>query len=357
MSQDIFKQIWGESPEQEDVHIPAGGNFVRGIVGPYKIRIYYSFWSETMLEDLGLSSDMMNRRENGTFYYWKSYADAVEVSKAMGRTYDPNTVWRWETPVSAILGAGDEFKATLMNSFGDNYSQEVQVTGLRARGRHEFHLLTLPSAIQALALVAGFITEPVFDYSSLGDLRDEHITEELEAKLIGNGLTGELGDARKRLWEALGEDDANTYTVKSGNPTDTVSPKLAQCLQLVYAPATIWAQAISIPNPSVAAVTKAGKRLRCFVVTGIWSNDDAAKEALDLGDDSTGTTATGGGLKVPSSWASMETKWREYVVALKKEYKGKPMAVVTAALEQRDQELRETYDAGASDFLAWWNEV
>jgi hypothetical protein len=366
-----------------ELHFTEPGNSTTGFVSEWSAAPMHRFYTDIDLSAFALPKGSYVRRttNNGAFYYFTSYGTALEASRLVNRKFPPDNIWRWETPVSQILNLSDEVRAR----FGDVMSMEAQMTVMTHRKqRHEFNMLLLPSAVQALALLAGHLAEPIFDYTSLR-VDDAAIDAAYQHRVIGDGETyagSELWQARTRLWSALGEADP----IKSfnGSSIDTTAPRLAECLGIVISQVQTWAQLTSVPDPRVDAVTKDGKRLTLPVVLGIWPNKNAAIAALGLdpkpsnghapaavNGHSNGTNGhsnghsnghapangTNGSLPVPVSWGGYVNEWKQEVVSLKNSYEGQPKPVVVAALRQREAELASTYSASVDEILAWWDQV
>lgn len=374
MSTNAFDFLWKTTePTATATKLPESGG-VSGFAGQWTCNVVYRFWSAEKLEDYGQSYAAKRATNSGAFYYFHTQEAASVAGKAVGQEYPPNTIWRWETPVSTIVNIMDE---ETRGRFGDVITQEVNIATLMSKKqRHELHMITLPSAVQALAIFGGLISSKVFDYESL---RVDHdvIDDAYQARVIGNGDAGyensELWQARIALWKALGENNAKAYTLNQGK-FDAKGEALRMCLNIIYQPTTLWARLVTVPDPRVdATYGDEGKRLTLPIVAQIWKDKADMMKTLEIedkpavahvnGNGSNGSAAkvvqpasngmNGNGLHVPAAWAGYVEDWKNYVREVIKPFAGKPQPVIASELKKMDNELQQNYSATADEFIAW----
>jgi hypothetical protein len=362
-----FDFLWGNDailPPSSDIKLPESGG-TQGMAGEWSCQIVYRFWHDMDIADEDMASANgayigKNGFQTGAFHYFKTYDSANAVGKLLNKQYGPNTVWRWEIQTANIVNIDDELRA----KFGETMSYEVSVSSLMSKkNRHELHMIALPSAIQALALMAGMMKEPVFDYESLR-VDPAIVDEAYQEEIIGSATyeNSKLWEMRKLIWAALGESDPKKYTVAQGGKFDTLSTTLAQCLNIIYRPTKIWARLTNVPDPRVDALSNreddAGnrKRLTIPVTAQMWKTKEECLADLDITPstgDSTTTNGKSNGPKVPAVWADYPSQWKENVQEILAAYSGKPKVVVQKALEGRAEELFTNYGATPEDYLAW----
>lgn len=359
-----FDFLWRDADKAlPAMKLPEGGG-IQGFAGQWTCSIVYRFWTPEKPEDYEVTPDFKRTNENGSFCYFLDYEVAKAAGDKMRQQYPPNTVWRWEIPTSNILNIMDDENRA---KFGDVMSQEVTISSLMSKkSRHELHMITLPSAVQAMAIVAGFIDHKIFDYESLR-VDPDVIDDAYRQMIIGGESSYEqskLWQARVQLWAALGETNPKTYTLNQGK-FDAQAGYLRACLGIIYRKTELWARVTSVPDPRVDAKTRAGKHLQLPVVAQIWKDKADLMRDLELEEHAimptnghtNGHTNGNGKLKLPEVWANEIDSWKGYVREITAPYKGKPDAVVKAALRERDAEFQQTYMATAEDFIAWMNEV
>ncbi len=364
-----FDFLWGNDavlPPSEEVKLPESGG-IQGFAGEWNCQIVYRFWHDmdivdSDMETAGVNGAYIGKNSftSGAFYYFKTYDSANALGKLLNKQYGPNTIWRWEIPTTGIINIDDEMRA----KFNETMSYEVSVSSLMSKkNRHELHMIALPSAIQSLALMAGMMKDPVFDYETLR-VDQEIMDEAYQEETIG-GATYEhakLWEARTAIWAALGESDPKKYTVAQGGKFDTLSTTLAQCLNIIYRPTKIWARLTNVPDPRIDALSNKEddhgnrKRLTIPVVAQMWRSKEDCLADLDIAP-SHGTNATTSngtsGPKIPAMWADFPNDWKDNVREIMNAYTGKPKVVIQKALEGRSEELSTNYGATPEDYLAW----
>lgn len=370
MSSDFLSFLWNESTPIEPVKLPEGNTGIQGMAGPWTCQITYRFWHDQSIvkEDLAAANgNYLGNKSfpSGAFYYFKTYDAGNTVAKLIGKQFGPNTVWRWEIPTAEIVNIDDDMRA----KFGEVLTYEVDIVSLLSKkNRHALHMVTLPSAIQALAMLAGFINKPIFDYESLR-VDPKVIDYNYQMETIGNDAIYEdtvLWRARKDLWAALGENDPKKYTVAQGGKFDTLSVALSRCLNIIYRQTTVWARLINVPDPRQDATSNKEdedgnkKHLTLPVVAQVWKDKADCLTDLDITPKNTATVTTNGvtnGLTIPAMWADYPADWKNTVREILNGYAGKPKPMIQKALEGRQDELLTNYGASPADFLAWADHV
>lgn len=355
--------LWGDAPATNNaIKLPEGGNSA-GFAGLWKCSVVYRFWSAAKIEEHGHTADSKRTTNNGAFYYFLNRDKAEAAGKAVGQEYPPNTIWRWEILTNDVLTEiGKEAEAR----FGDVISQECNITTpMSKKQRHEYHMIMLPSAIQAIALLGGMINQTIFDYESLR-VNPDMIDEDYQVKVIGKDSDyekSELWVARTAIWNALGEKNPKAYTIGQGK-FDVGSEHLEHCLKLVYRPTAIYGRLVSVPDPRADAVYgDEGKRLTVPVVTNLWRDKASLMADLQLEEKAPAANASNSGNgsvakaasgpKLPKAWEQYPDDWKGIVREIMKPYAGTPKPVLSGKLRERSDELKQTYDATADEFLAW----
>lgn len=353
--------LWSDAPATTNaIKLPEGGN-TAGFAGMWKCSVVYRFWSAQKIEDHGHAADSKRSTASGNFYYFLSRDKAEAAGKAVGQEFPPNTIWRWEIMTSDVL---TEIGEEARSRFGDVISQECNITTLMSKKqRHEYHMITLPSAIQSVALLGGMINQTIFDYESLR-VNSDMIDEAYQAKVIGVGNDyekSELWIARTAIWNALGEKNPKAYTIGQGK-FDVTSEQLEHCLKLVYRPTSIFARLVSVPDPRADAVYgDESKRLTVPVVTNLWRDKASLMADLQLDEKAPATAANNGnngnaavgGPKLPAAWTEYPDDWKGTVREIIKPFAGSPKPVLAAKLREQNDSLKQNYGATADEFLAW----
>jgi hypothetical protein len=369
---DPFAFLWGDAQLPEPIKLPESGG-IQGFAGQWSCSVTFRFWHDQPIvkEDLDQANGAYLGNKSfptGAFYYFKNYDAANKIGKLVGRQFGPNTVWRWEIPTSNILNIDDEMRSR----FGDLMTYEVNVASLMAKkNRHELHMITLPSAVQAMAMLAGYIKTPIFDYESLR-IDPKTVDYDYQMETVGNDAIYEdtvLWRARKDLWAVLGETDPKKYTVAQGGKFDTLSTVLASCLNIIYRPTNIYARLINVPDPRADATSNNTddegnkKHLTLPVVAQVWRDRTSCMSDLDIIEKATASNPNGHtngkstGLTIPAMWADYPGDWKNTVKEILNAYSGKPKPVIQKALEGRQEELLTNYGASAADFLAWADHI
>lgn len=367
---DFLSFLWNDNTPVEPIKLPESGG-IQGMAGLWSCSVIYRIWHDQTIvkEDLETANGAYLGNKSfptGAFYYFKTYDAGNAIAKLVGKQFGPNTVWRWEIPTANIVNIDDEMRA----KFGEVLTYEVNVTSLLSKkNRHELHMVTLPSAIQAVALLGGFIKQIIFDYETLR-IDPKSIDYNFQMDTIGNDAIYEdtvLWRARKDIWAALGENDPKKYTVAQGGKFDTLSATLGRCLNIVYRPTTVWARIVNVPDPRMEATSNNTddegnkKHLSLPVIAQMWKDKAACLADLDITPKATATASTANGqtngLTIPSMWADYPTDWKTTVREILSAYAGKPKPVIQKELESRQTELLTNYGASPTDFLAWAEHV
>lgn len=363
---DFLSFLWNDTTPVEPVKLPEG-NTGQGMAGAWSCNLCYRFWHDQPIvkEDLAIANGhyLGNKSfPSGAFYYFKNYDAANAVAKLVGKQFGPNTTWRWEIPTADILNIDDDMRA----KFGEVLTYEVDVVSLLAKkNRHALHMVTLPSAVQALALAGGQISKPIFDYESLR-IDPKNVDYNYQMETIGNDATYEdtvLWRARKEIWAALGESDPKKYTIAQGGKFDTLSATLGRCLNIIYRPTTVVARLVNVPDPRADAVSNKEdeegnkKHLTLPVVAQVWKDKSDCLSDLDITPKAAAPADNGNGhtngLVVPAMWAEYPADWKNTVREILSAYSGKPKPMIQKALEGRQDELLTNYGASPTDFLTW----
>lgn len=376
--------MWEEdkTPEDQKIKLSEGGEFVPGYTGLWNVAVVWRVWdgSGLVLSEMGIKPDGAQSFTSGSFYYFRNenYEMATNLCKELGLKFGPKQCWRWEMPITEWIGApGDA-----LEKFGELINQEVPVGGYGGKDKNDFHMIALPSVVQALAVAAGMIPAPIYDYRKLLVTDTDSLNDDYQHRMIGgqdDWEQSELWKARTAIWAALGEPNPKAYTVDQGNKKfDTESDKLKAALRVLYRPHTqVYARVMRVHHPSVEANNKDGNRLRVMAVTAVWKTKEEAEAAEGVEADDTvaapaaaPTTTTakvapkassnGTGPKVPPRWSgSSETDWIEWLRDFLSEKKllGKPEPVVMAALQGIAEELDGSYLTTPEEIKPWLKRV
>ena len=323
---------------QEENVVPAGGDFSpMGLIAPW--RGGFVFRLSNVSSDLGaipgVKFDQTGVDKNGQHWYvFKDKESADRAKELASEAYGPDTYWRFETPNTEVMNFKDE---SVRGKFSEVIVYQVNIkTPASKKHRHVFHLVSLPYAVQAVALLQGFLKESVFHANELlmpsRDNEPEKFTGEFQNQIIGPDggvdemLNSVLGQRRAELWKALGEEKAINYML-SGSRYVAQSPNLRAALSIVHRTWTkpIYAEVISFLDPRLDAVTgEAGNRLRIPALTRIFKTQAEARAEADR--QMAESSAKEGGEPattrppVPAEWDTILPEWvkavKEAVTAL-----------------------------------------
>ena len=344
-----------------------------GFIGPVKAKMLWQFWSQLDFSGPEYREDVpqpfyRDQFPNGGFrYYYLDPETGAQAAKIDQSAFNPQQVWFYSMPVTDIMNMDTS------NFQSNNINRSCRVTTLRSQYRHEFHMITLPAIVRAVAVNAGF-SVPEYDLRELL-VRDPIITDEVSRRLIGSAPKhtdyeeSELWRKRAELWKALGENDPKKYLVDTVKPNgtphegNTEAEKLQACLRIYteeWEDRPLWCRFQMVADPRAAAVSSSGKRLSLPAVTEIFSGETDAQKAIDNDLSDMVSNAVGGSASeqasksasgsasgkpaLPTAWADAgEEKWRVQVLPFTTE----PKAIVKSKYDPDD------YGASFEELWAW----
>jgi len=352
--------------------MPTGGTFgPTPLIGPANAALRWTLGTYDDLEQYELPDGYSVSRTFASGwrnFYFPSPNDAETARALTGNGY-VNQVWRIEMDAAQVLNASsDDFAA----KWGGVVSGDVRVSSLGMyKNRYAYHQMALPSFVQAMAIAAGYVTEPIFHVSEL--LEAEYkFTQENQETMIGTTVKGgEYTDSltwkrRSELWAALGEDNPEAYTViDSGTEYDTVSAKLNKLLGLIRVKPwaqSLWCMMYLCPDPRVDALSGSGSRLSVPIITEIYLGQEAAqakanKLKAEQETSTPGTSVapsadkpTGNGPPVPEAWKKFPDQWAaEFGKVIEQEGPSKPPLPMLTSIAV--EKLGVTVD----ELGAWWD--
>lgn len=372
MAKGFLDSLWGVDEEGEGEykpHMPESGLLTNDFSGKWTCALMYRIWVEDGI-DLDTLRLPYNGRQtltagSGAFYYWKNsaegFAAANAACKELDKKYGPNLTWRWEMPMTTILGWQSEKNP--VEAFGEFRSEDVDISPMTSRkGRHRYQMIVLPSALQALALNEELLAAPVYDYvTELTKLKEKieagtDLHPEME-RLIGTENSyaqSELWKARTELWKALGEENPMAYTLDQGKH-DFTSKLMRGLMRIVYKKTTLWATLSEVPDPHVEAQTKSGKHMNVFCIKRIYDSREVAVEAV--GAEYQGEPAAEVDVTLPQRWHAIEgvtaEDWLVSVREIISKYslRGKPTAEQKKILAEHAGDLDKVYYASVDEVL------
>lgn len=351
--------------EDKKVIIPTGGDFIpSGLIGEWKAAVLYKFWSDTEVSEDFLGEIKPRISGSGHQYYFLDYEKAGEAANDVG-AYNPQTVWHFEALTDSIKNFSNE---EVKSNFGKTISYDLRIVTLRSKKyRHELHMLALPSAVNAMARLYGYIKED--DRYDLSELisRDTIYNDELQSNLVGHPDASEDDDdyyeksllwkRRMSLWKKLGEENASVYQLKdSGKKFSTEAEKLSKCLEILHLtwdkPAFL--RLVAVSDPRADAVYN-DRQLQVPTITDIFPDEKTAdkvarKEVAAMQD---GQSDSGSGTSLPASWAEMDMSEDDWINSLKqaKEDVGDNLTPIKA------KKIADDLDATVDDVQGWWKRV
>lgn len=360
----------------EPVHIPTEGFATTGFVAEWQGKILYSFmvdlevpagtesavhganyiaYLNAALADVDerIPEPVASQKlgDSGWSKHWyekdanaRQATEMLQKHEGLDRRPGVATVWRFEARAETCLN----LSPAAQDAFGEILAWETRISTLGSiYRRHEYHMISLPSAIAVAATALGFnhpgfsleeLTEPDIVYTGafqtrmIGTAPEE--TEDGKYKHV-NALGGYadsiLWQQRVALWAALGEQNPKAFRrMGTGSKYDTSSDKLHKCLAIVETPWTrpTWALLVPVRDPRLDAVSKSGTRLGIPCLTALYRDRVTAEEAAKelTGEDSTITaTATSSGKSLPATWAGNEANWMEHVAIVQAKLQGPPI--------------------------------
>ena len=411
-----MSDIFGFLGEASAVPLPEGDGVFqnRGFVGQLMAARRFKFWSA---EDYSLYDpphkegvDYFKRGGDGSWWYYFQEQAAAKAATDMLKAFPPGQVWRFELPTSSVLNFTSDKGA---EAWGQAVSSDARITTMGSiKYRHEYHFITLPSLVDALARRAGFIKERIFHYDEvLSGMADEDYTDHFHWKMVGhpdaNAKDAEamaelltkaggnldaahtlalatmetdtkirihytysiLWQRRAALWRALGEPNAGAYllsgtaTTEKGKAEETAAPQLSLCLGASVREwvAPVWARLAMVADPTVGATytsktTGLKRRNTLPFIAEIFADETAARASL--GDDAppptlpTGlNTLSVGSPPIPEQWKGEDVYWRSELAARKKECQGVLPALPILV------GMAKTLACTPDDIRAWWEHV
>ena len=391
--------------------LPEGIEFSNsGFIGQVIAKKTWKFWSG---EDIKFYTDQLpykegvdyvvsTIRDDSHFYYFFDEEAGKAAAKVLKR-YNPDHTWRFEMPTSSVKSFRTD---TAAEKWGQSISADTQIAPLGSRKhRHEYHMLTLPSLIDAFARRAGMLTESIWHCQEMLDASIENLTDEFEWRMVGhpdandqdkermaellvvvnndlakahavalghnvsdNNLKdyegvkihytySHLWQRRAQLWKALGEDNAAAYIVAGTSTTEkgkefetSATTKLNVLLKVstIEWAQPIWVQMYTVYDPTVgSAYSSKGSMTRPKLpVIGEIFKDEAAAIAA-TGNDSTVTVAvqTSNLPPYPAAWVGSEADFRQMLADVKAG-PNKPMVLVA-----------KDFACTVEEIQAWWEHV
>lgn len=392
MTSDFFDEFIGSGEESDtESSMPEGGTLKpTPFIGPAMAGMRWKLGSHSDLSDYENAPPYTSTKfDSGwTQYYFKSAAHAEQSKDLLGEGF-VEQVWLWQMDASLVLNAlGKDF----VERWGGVISTECRITSLDGWSRrHEFHMMTLPSFVQAMAQRMGFIGDEVRLFHLDEILAEEtRIDEEFEIKMVGSTDRPDKGHAkdyqesilwkrRAELWAALGEDEPEAYAqIGTGHKYETSSDKLSRILSAIQVQTwrkPLWIRLMLIDDPRAEAVTNAGRRLTRPYIMELFTGEPAAHAAaLELatanapiqeeipfdappaeGAASTDPTEmikqADTDLETPTNWSDYPEMWKAELTKQKQQYDGKmpPPPIL--------KKIAEELEASIDDIKAWWEHV
>jgi hypothetical protein len=192
VSDDFLKTFLGGGDEAEAITLPTGEGLSRGFIGPVTAAVKQQFWSADEIDleswferDSSYKGFSERGREGSHFYYFDERDEARAAAEFVG-AYAPRQVWRFEIPSAQVLNAATD----LEESWGATIGGDVRITTLNSKKyRHEFHMMALPAAVNALGMRVGVLKEPAF---SLEEVEANQLwTDAIQELLIGSSAAKE----------------------------------------------------------------------------------------------------------------------------------------------------------------------
>lgn len=321
--------------EQSVENVPVGGTFTpTGLIGNLIAGAVWRLgWITDDLSELGVAFTKRNKSTTGKYrYYFKNRSEGDVAVSAVNSEFPLEMVWHFEMEKNSVLNfQNDEVK----DKFSDVIAFDIPVkTPASAKYRHEFHLITLPYAVQASALASGLLTEAVFHTNELimpaREGEPEKFTDEFQRLMIGDPESKKpeamincvLGNRRAELWSALGESNPLAYMV-SGDKYAATSNTLKSMLRVFHKEWTtpMWVELVSVLDPRVDATFEDGRRNRLYSILRFFKSkadaEKAAQEQLEARKDSAPAATTpvvhsnGTQPDLPPTWVGLEKDFLE----------------------------------------------
>lgn len=417
MAEEVF-DIFGFLGEESEIKLPeGGGSFANtGFIGPLMAKKLFKVWSREDIadytDDLPYKEDVdyTVRGKEGSHWYYFVNEDAAKATAKVLEAYAPNLTWRFEMPTSGILNFQS---ADAADKFGQAISADVRIVGLGSKYRHEYHLLSLPSLVDAAARAMGKIKTPIWHCAELLEVNDSDFTDQFQWRLIGHpdakkadvenfaklleatggnleqaqaialgeaDIAGELAELkgnvripwqysllwqrRVALWKALGEDNPEVYLPKGDSKLATTSDNLSYLLSVATKEwrGPMWCRMHSVPDPSMSNVytssTTGNTRHGLLPVIGeMYANEAVARAAIEAeGGMPAVAPAAAADTKyppMPKVWEGVPVdQWIEVLRDKKQEVNGKLPATPPARIA-----LAKALECEVDDLIAWWDLV
>ena len=358
----LEEQLEANKNPEAVLDIPKGGEFVRGLAGTWDQYMAYKLYTDGSidLKEHEIEYDLrVPTRSGGSFWYWKQVAgrekSAMEAAKLI-EWKSPNRCWRWQIPTASIVGwSGEKSPEEVFGT--DLIGYDIEVASLGYSKRTEFHLLFLPSLVQAFA-VKGELMDQVFNYSNLVSDYAE-VTGGYLDRIVGpmaekerSWRMGQLWQAREAIWLALGEENPEMYTWNVASDTDTVSKKLGSILRIMTTPnMQFHARLDRVAAQRDKTEKEKGGDNNPFpmvVFCDVWRNrEEMIAEIGTSGEDAEFPP-------VPEQWASMAPKaFLEWVNEfISTELGDGPVPVLLKKLKKID-DIEETLALTAEELVPW----
>lgn len=365
MSNDVFSFLKPSDGHGAELSTPEFSN--NGYIGQLIAMKVHRFWLDFEPESRPDESVYLGGGNNGAGYYAHRVLEvANEFAQANGAKYT-QTIWHLDMDVNSLLNVNDTSKFQYgLSSFVRIYEPSY------LKGMHPFHLMSLPYAVQAGALLAGYIKERLFDIPELM-AQDFIATDELQKQLIGDTSTHytecDLFKRKQELYKALGQEDAISYTTIGNAKYAVKSEKLSQCLRLVEDEWSMpmWAQMMLLPDPRVDAISpSSGNRYKVPVIYTLYGSKEEAMQAAGKTEESKpdsvvevatneSAQSTNGKPALPKEWRQLpENLWTEHLAALKASTELPKLPPQQMAVFQK---IATDSSATVEDVKAWWDLV
>ena len=352
-----------------DADLPTGGDLPAGFTGLWMAVIRWVFMGQDNPADFPDEAGKPDSfRALGSWYryYYKDRDVAVKSATALGQEYPPAQAWVYEAPIETIF-LPDEVK----DKFGAGITIEAKIRTLSsAKYRHEFQMISLPAAVNAYALMKGWVSDE-YDLHEITD-REVTVTDEFSAKLIGGEYydleresnitvpytSASLWDRRTALWATLGESDPRMYLpTGEDRKLSTSADKLSEALRIVADwSSPIYARVAMVQDPRVDALSGNDRRLTVPALLRIFENEDEARAATGMDADGESSAPTSSRPDVPEQWKGAEDAWVNQVRDLKAKVGSVPVPVARAKLNAMEG-IEGNIAATVEDALAWWGLV
>jgi len=393
--------------------LPEGGNEFSnsGFIGQVLSKKAWKFWSGENIKfytdqlpyKKGVDYMVSSVREDSHFYYFFDQ-DAGKAAAKVLKRYDPDYTWRFEMPIGSVKS----FRSpTAAEKWGQSISADTQIASLFSRKhRHEYHMITLPSLIDAFARRAGMLTESIWNCHELLDASAENLTDEFEWRMIGHpdandqdkeqmaellDITKDITKAhdvvlgrnvpdnlknyegikihytysvlwqrRAELWKALGENNpdvymvADTATTEKGKELETSATTKLNRLLMVSTTEweqPIWVQMYTVDDPRVGSAYSSGgstRRPRLPVIGEIFKNEADAIAATggDGVEVASVQAADSTTPPYPAAWIGSEADFRTMLADVKASNPTKPMVLIA-----------KDFACTVDEITAWWDLV